>query len=454
MNMRLTVNPSGLGGPFGKSEWDNQMPQNALHASSAAQVIKAKRAAGVLRLSFGCAMACFTLGAIQAAHAQTAAPAAPAAPASWTSTIKYSGEIDGGISGNFDSPGSGLNFGQSTTDHANQATLNALFLTIERDPNTSTSTFDWGFKIQGEYGSDVRYTRYYGEFNHQDLRYMGDIAQAYLTAHGGGLFSGGYDIEAGQFVTPLGEEVIFPRSNLFYSHSYIYSYGLPVSETGVEVAVHPAIADFYVGIDSGENTTIQGGDNNGAASYLAGVGKSVGNWTLLLLSHFGPEDAGDNSHYRTFIDTVDSYKVNSALTLTTEGDYVYDAKYRATAYGGTEYASYTLNSTTTLNGRIEVFNDQNSFFTFNPTVDNGEITGQGLVAPESATRNATTYGEVTVGVTYSPPNLPGPLSTLEFRPEVRFDDALKGAGPFDTNSDGTDGKKTQVTVAADADLTF
>jgi len=433
------------------------MLQNALHASSAAQVMKAKRAAGVLRLSFGCAMACFTLAAIQAANAQTAAPAAaPAAPATWESSIKYSGEIDGGVSGNFDSPGSGINFGQSSTDHANQATLNALFLTIERDPNTSTSTFDWGFKVQGEYGSDVRYNRYFGEFNHQDLRYMGEISQAYLDAHGASFFSGGYDITLGQFVTPLGDEVIFPRTNPFYSHSYIYSYGLPVNETGGELVIHPAIADIYLGGDTGINTTIGSGGNAGdsSPSYLFGLGKSIGNWTLLILGHSGPAPFEGNKKYRTYVDTVDSYKVNSALTLTTEGDYVYDAAYRATAYGGTEYASYTLNSTTTLNGRIEVFNDAESFFVFNPTADNGEFTAQGLVAPGAASRSATTYGEITLGVTYSPPNLPGPLSTLEFRPEVRFDDALKGAGPFDTNSDGTDGKKSQVTVAADADLTF
>lgn len=450
------------------------------HASTD-HTTKAKRAAGVLRLTFTCAMACFTLGAIEAAHAQSTpptpqaepapsatpapaaattppnpatppaatAPAAAAAPAPWASTIKYSGEIDGGISGNFADPGDGLNFGQSTTDHANQASLNAVFLTVERDPNTSTSTFDWGFKVQGEFGSDVRYNRYLGEFNHQDMRYMGDVAQAYLTAHIGGLFAGGMDVTVGQFVTPLGDEVIDPRSNPFYSHSYIYSYGLPVDHTGGYVVAHPALADIYLGMDSGVNTTVSAGDNNGSASYLAGFGKTVGNWTVLVLSHFGPEDAGDNKHYRTYADGVITYKATSALTLTTELDFVNDAAYRATAYGATEYASYTLNSQTTLNGRVEVFNDENSFFVFNPTTDNGEITGQGITSPESSYRKATTYGEITVGATYSPPNLPGMLSTLELRPELRYDDALNGVHAYDDQS-----KSNQFTLAMDADLTF
>ncbi len=434
------------------------MLQNALHAASAGQVSKAKRAYSVLRLSFACAMACFTLGAIQAAHAQSApaaAPATPAAPADWTSTIKYSGEIDGGISGNVDSPKSGLNFGQSTTDHANQATLNAVFATIERDPDTTTSTFDWGFKLQGEYGSDVRYNRYVGEFNNQSSRYMGEVAQAYLTAHIGGLFAGGTDITVGQYVTPLGDEVIDPRANPFYSHSYIYSYGLPVVHTGGYAVLHPAIADIYVGMDSGVNTTVGNGDNNGSASYMFGLGKTVGPVTVLALVHFGPEDYHDNKHDRTYADAVITYKATTALTLTTELDYVNDALYKATAFGASEYAGYALNANTTLNGRIEVFDDENHFFVGNPLTNNAPILAQdGGVAPYLGASKGVTYGELTLGVTYNPPGLPGPLSTLEIRPEVRVDTAMNGAKVFNTDSMGAGGKADQVTLAADLNLSF
>ena len=439
------------------------MLQNALDATSAGSSKTAKRAGGVLRRASLMVTACFTLGAIEAAHAQTtpaaapapAAPAAPAAPVSWASTIKYSGEIDGGVVGNFDTPDDGINFGQTTTDHANQASLNSLFLTVERDPNTSTTSFDWGFKIQGQYGSDVRYNRYLGEFNHQDTRYMGDIAQAYLTAHLAGLFSGGIDITAGQYVTPLGDEVIDPRVNPFYSHSYIFSYGLPIDHTGGYVVAHPAIADIYLGMDSGVDTSFASGDNNGAASYMAGFGKTIGPVTILALAHFGPEDAHDNSHYRTYADAVITYKYNAALTLTTELDYVNDALYKASAYGGTEYASYALNSTLTLNGRAEVFDDNNNFFVSNPLTDNGPLIALGGgSAPYVFGQKDTTYGELTLGVTYSPPNLPGMLSTLEVRPEVRVDTAFNGAKAFDTDSYGNGGKDTQVTLAADANLTF
>jgi hypothetical protein len=208
-------------------------------------------------------------------------------------------------------------------------------------------------------------------------------------------------------------------------------------------------------MDSGVNTTLGSGDNNGSASYLFGVGKTVGPVTVLALAHFGPEDYHDNKHDRVYADAVITYKATTALTLTTELDYVNDALYKATAYGATEYASYVLNANTTLNGRVEVFDDENNFFVGNPLSNNAVILVQdGGVAPYLFGQKGTPYGELSLGVTYNPPGLPGPLSTLEIRPEVRVDTAMNGAKAFDTNSAGTGGKADQVTLAADLNLSF
>jgi len=176
---------------------------------------------------------------------------------------------------------------------------------------------------------------------------------------------------------------------------------------------------------------------------------------VLALAHFGPEDYHDNKHDRTYADAVITYKATSALTLTTELDYVNDALYKASAYAGTEYASYVLNPTLTLNGRVELFDDANNFYVGNPLTNNSAILAQdGGASSYVFGQKPTTYGEVTVGVTYSPPNLPGMLSTLELRPEIRLDGALNGAKAFDTDSYGNGGQATQVTLAADANLTF
>ncbi len=62
-------------------------------------------------------------------------------------------------------PNNGLNFGQLFTDHANQATINQLLLTANKPLDPKNSDFQWGFKLQGMYGSDARYTQYLGELN-------------------------------------------------------------------------------------------------------------------------------------------------------------------------------------------------------------------------------------------------------------------------------------------------
>src|SRR5437868_1194201 len=84
----------------------------------------------------------------------TAAPA----PANWSDTLKFSGHIEAGITGNPDDPSNGINFGQLFTDRANRPLLNQLLLTAERPLDANATGYDFGFKLQGMYGSDARFT--------------------------------------------------------------------------------------------------------------------------------------------------------------------------------------------------------------------------------------------------------------------------------------------------------
>src|ERR1700729_1778560 len=98
-----------------------------------------------------------------------AAPAPPAEtappPGLWIDGIHLSGQLDAGFNLNPMRPGNGLNFGQLFTDHANQATLNQLWLTANKPLDPKNPDVQWGFKLQFMYGSDARYTQYLGEFN-------------------------------------------------------------------------------------------------------------------------------------------------------------------------------------------------------------------------------------------------------------------------------------------------
>ena len=404
------------------------------------------------------------------ARAQTAPP-----PGLWIDGIHFSAQIEGGITFNPDSPKDGVNFGQLFTDRSNQPLLNQALLTVNKPLDPKATGIDWGFKLQAMYGSDARYTHFLGEFDRTlSGRNQIDIVEANVLLHLPYLTEGGIDIKAGQYVTPIGYETIDPSTNPFYSHSYNFNFAEPLKHTGVLTTTHVnALLDVYLGVDSGVNTSLGRGDNNGAAGVLFGAGLNLldGNLTALALSHVGPENPARvlsplgfnaNGYMRYLNDLVVTWKATDKLTLVTEATWIrddFDAFFGSgkpgttNAFGVAQYASYTLTDLVTLNARGEVFRDggiNGSGFwvaTFPGNLDfvNSE---RGFPNGSFTTTAPTTYSEITLGVTFKP-SLPAPVTGLLIRPEIRWDSALNGTKAFD------DGSKTNAfTIAADFVLTF
>jgi hypothetical protein len=299
----------------------------------------------------------------------------------WIDGIHLSAQSDVGIMGNPFGPADGLNFGQLFTDHANQVQLNQILLTANKPLDSSNPNHQWGFKLQFMYGSDARYTQFLGELNRVDpnARYQLDVVEANVLAHVPWFTQGGIDLKAGQYPTPLGYETIDPSTNPFYSHSYIFQFGLPFKHTGGLAVTHVnSVLDIYSGIDTGTNTTFGPlGDNNGAIGGIGGFNLTFfgGKLTILGLTHFGPEQAtrllsplgvNANGQWRTYNDLIITWKQSDALTLVTEANLVRDAfgfvGQPVNGFGVAQYASYALSSTLTLNGRIEYWRDDNNFF--------------------------------------------------------------------------------------------
>ena len=227
--------------------------------------------------------------------------APPANFSEWRSGIKFTGQIDAGITANPQVPNNSINYGRLFDDKANHPLLNQLLLTVERDTDPKATDYDFGFKLQGLYGSDARIVHSLGLFDHAiHDRNQIDIVEANLTAHTPWLFEGGIDFKGGIYPTPLGFEVIDPKTNPFYSHSYIFNYGLPYKHLGLLSTAHvTSVLDLYLGIDTGTNTTIADGDNNRRPGGIFGFGLNLlgGNLTVLALSHVGPENAKRNTTF-------------------------------------------------------------------------------------------------------------------------------------------------------------
>ncbi len=386
---------------------------------------------------------------------------APANLSEWASSIKLGFQGEAGITGNVASPDSRRNFGRLIDDNSNRPVLNQLLATVSRDVDPKATSPDFGFKLQLMYGSDARIYQTLGVFDQliHDRNQLA-VIEANATVRLPDVFANGLDIKAGIYPTPLGVELIDPKNNAFYSHSYIFSYGLPFKHTGVLATAHVSdLIDLYLGVDSGTNVAIGygNGDNNNRPGGIAGIGFNMleGKLTILALTHIGPENSKRNTPFandalRYFNDVALVYKATDKLTLTTEANFVREDGFRAEAWGLTQYASYALSDTVTLNGRAEIFRDNANFFVGTPVADRDFSNFQrGTFSRFIFAPKATTYSEFTAGLTYKPSWAPAQLSTLMVRPEIRYDQTLNNSRAF---NDGKD--RGALTLAADVVIGF
>jgi Putative beta-barrel porin-2, OmpL-like. bbp2 len=411
------------------------------------------------------------------APATPAAPAAEAPPAGlWVDGIHLSAQLESGIIANPFRPATGLNWGQLFTDNANQVQLNQLLLTANKPLDPKNSDYQWGFKIQFMYGSDARYTQFLGELNRviPDQRNQFDVVEANVLAHLPWLTDGGIDLKVGQYPTPLGYETIDPSTNPFYSHSYIFQFGLPFKHTGALATTHVNdVLDIYSGIDTGTNTTFGIlGENNSAIGGIGGFNLTFmdGKLTILALSHFGPEQAtrvlspqGVNAdgQWRFYNDVLITWKATDTWTFVTEANWVRDdygfVGKPVNGFGASQYASYALTDTVALNARAEIWRDDNNFFVASFGTNSDYIRSQQGLSTQAvnvAPGSNTTYGAITLGVTWKP-DLPSPITGLLVRPEIRWDHAFTDNKPFNNNPPfNTKGTANSFTFGTDFVLTF
>jgi hypothetical protein len=346
--------------------------------------------------------------------------------------VKFSGHVEAGYTFNGANPADDLNFGHLFTDRSDDILLNQFILTLEKplDPKKS-SQYQMGFKFQGMYGTDARYTHFLGEFDkvtHDRTQF--DVVEAFLNYHLPILTKGGVDVKIGQYVTLEGAEVIYAPANFFYSHSYIFNFGIPFKHTGIMTTTHVSpLLDLYLGVDTGVNTTFgRDGDNNDAIGFHGGMGLNLlnGDLTIAATTHIGPELARGtpgvepNKDLRYLNDITTIWKVNKRLTLTNDLNYIYDEGLKASGWGVAQYFAYQINDQWSLGLRGEVWRDVDGAFV-------GAFPGtQDFVNAEKGLPNTaifpgpTTYYALTVGANYKPP-VDKRFEGLIIRPELRWD---------------------------------
>src|SRR5260370_8826037 len=169
----------------------------------------------------------------------------------------------------------------------------------------------------------------------------------------------GLDVKLGKYQDPESAESLDPRGNVFYSHSYIYNFGVPENDTGILATLHVnKYLDLYAGINRGVNTSIQ--DNNHSPAFEGGFGLNLldGILTSLGLTHNGPEDPHNNHDWRYLNDIATTWKINKCLTSITDLNLIYDTISNGKWGGGVaQYLTYTVNDCLQLAVRGQILRD-------------------------------------------------------------------------------------------------
>ncbi len=440
-------------------------------------------------------LACVPGLVASASGAERARPSLASAAPDWAESIRIDGYFSGGLAINFADPYNGINFGHLFTDRANSPQFNQAVLTLERPLDQKNTGFDYGFRLRAQFGSDVRYTQFLGETEYLiKARTQLSFIEAHALAHLPILTKGGVDVKVGQFVSLNGAETITGRDNVFYTLSFSSNFG-PQLHTGVlTTTMATDWLNVLAGVTSGIDTSIGWpGDNNNSPSFLAGFNLTLlgGALDILGLSHAGPENpkmpdplhvgwpngviggvpaacaCDPNKTWRFINSLTATWKATDRISFITDVSFfredgwnpisvtglpfeTLDALARrygfdagviprrpqgADAYGVAQYATYRLNETVRLGGRLEFWRDNKNFFASASTANFDNANAQhGFPAPSSIAPPAgrgTSYLALTAGATITlPVEGGGPLSQVIMRPELRWDTAVNGTAPF------------------------
>jgi hypothetical protein len=348
------------------------------------------------------------------------------------------GHVEGSWTRNLDNPKSGFNVGRVFDFPDDTILLNQIDLNVERLIKLNGDNWDVGGRMEWLYGSDARFIHSTGLFDYNDFfdgpRNQFDLVQLYGDINvpvGNGL-----RLRLGKF---LFFKQIDPNASVFYSHSFTFGAALPFTLTGA--TAYYEFSDrcsLEGGVVRGWDDALE--DDNGSVSGIVRARCRVGDQLNLSLAGItGPELPGNNGDYRTAVNFVASYSVNSQFTLLLDTIYGYqsDAFDQGASdwYGAALYGIYKINDYVSAAARVEYYRD-----------DEGFTTGIATAGPAFGFSSQDLY-EATVGLTITPFAHDSLGRNLKVRPEVRWD--YSSENYFDNFSE-----HDQLTFAVDAIFNF
>lgn len=300
----------------------------------------------------------------------TADPAAPAPPAPKSPFTQWGTDFsflfDGYVDANFNHPDSGFNQLRNFDFRADTVHVNMGKITIDRAPGPVGFHLDVGF---GQTFDVIHST----DRAPEALKYF---EQAYISLKPKSWH--GLEVDAGEFVTSAGAEVIETNQNWNYSRSLLFALAIPYYHFGIRTSF-PVGPHFTGGVQ-----VVQGWNN----VYDNNSGKTVGingayawktvTWTNVY--YVGPEKSHTNTGMRHLYDTTVLVNASDKLSYYLNFDYGRDKNIGAGAQQWTGLAGaarYAIGKKYALAGRLEFFDDIDGFSTGTPqTVKEVTLTGE------------------------------------------------------------------------------
>ena len=297
---------------------------------------------------------------------------------------------------------------RSFGDVPNVLQINQAYLYIERAAEGGDCCWDWGYRVDGVYGTEAQKMQAFGNplqagaiaagtgsqrgwDNPWDNGVYGwAIPQAYIE-----LARGDWSIKAGHFYTLVGYEVITSPDNFFYTHAYTMFNSEPFTHTGV-IATHDTTEnlDTYWGWTLGWDTGFDQFDNG--SSWLGGFSYSINDdLSLTYISTAGNLGFRGTQAYTHSI--VMQAQMTNKLSYVLQSDFVHIGAGSPGAgavpfgtgndqIGINQYMFYSLSDCLSIGGRMEWWKT-----------------------------DSISYYEVTGGINYKP------HANITLRPELRYD---------------------------------
>jgi hypothetical protein len=194
--------------------------------------------------------------------------------------------------------------------------LDLAQIVFQKDPPTG----GLGFKLKLSAGETAKYIHSLGLAS-SNADFPFDLTEAYISYVAP--LGRGVRADFGKMATFIGAEVIEARDNVNYSRSFLFNYAEPLTHTGLKIGYSftDALNAALFAVNGWDNSS----DNNKGKSFGVSIGFApVEQFSGSVNAITGPEQANNNSNYRSLVDVVATIKPVKPLSVILNYDYGYE----------------------------------------------------------------------------------------------------------------------------------